>query len=170
MPNKKRGLRTVELDIQQLIESIGLSVSEAQQTIENHSIKRFFGFFDNEAVCNSADGDVSAAPPSMTPKKVGFMLPRSDDMSVEENKPIPLPALVHHRQVSLDKVTVNIKTRLRADSDQRVMTDMSSAPPKKGKADEDANDDTYGEINLEFNVRDSAEGVSRVVQDMIKTI
>lgn len=163
----------MQLSIQDLIASVGQSVSEAQQTIENHSIRRFLDFFETAMQTSATDdaNDAAAAVASLKPKTIKMSLPSSDDLSKSRDVHIPLPALAHHRQVHLDKVTVKIKTRLTPDNGGNMMADMgapvSSECPNPGSSD---GDDEYGEINLVFNVVDSSEGVSRVVQNITKTI
>lgn len=160
----------MQLSIQDLIASIGRSVSEAQHTIENHSMQRFFDFFETDAQTDDAN-DADAAAVSLRPRTIRMSLPGSDDLSKFRSVDIPLPALAHHRQVHLDKVTVKVKTRLQPDNNGNMMADMG-APVTKGCQPSDDSDggDEYGEFDLVFNIRDSAEGIARVVQNITKTI
>ena len=163
----------MQLSIQDLIASVGQSVSEAQQTIEIQSIQRFLDFFETDmhtSATNNAN-DTDTATVSLKPRTIKMSLPSSDDLSKSCDVNIPLPALAHHRQVHLDKVTVKVRTRLTPDDNGNMMADIgapvSSECSNPGSSD---SDDEYGEINLVFNVSDSSEGVSRVVQNITKTI
>lgn len=158
----------MQFSMQDLIASIGCSVSMAQQRIENHGINRFFDFFDTEQMSGADDGNENL---SLKPKTVKMSLPSSDDLSRFCEVDIPLPALAHHRQVHLDKVTVNVRTRLQPNDKGEMMADMSAPNYNDGAdtANSDGND-TYGEINLVFNIGEASEGVARVVQNITKTI
>lgn len=163
----------MQLSIQDLIASIGCSVSVAQQTIENHSIQQFFDFFEPDMQVSNADAanNADAAPVSLKPRTIKMSLPSSDDLSKSCDVDIPLPALAHHRQVQLDKVTVKVRTRLTPDNGGNMMADIGApvtneCPNPNGSE----SDGEYGEINLVFNVSDSSEGVSRVVQNITKII
>lgn len=166
----------MELSIRQLIEAIGTSVSDAQQTIEYHSMERFFDFFQpsqpNMAV-NSINGinlDENGGD-TLEPKTVKIALPCQDDITKTEAADVPLAALTQHRQVHLDKVTVKIKTRLQSDDNSNIMADMTAPIPNNGSSpDNSESSDVLSEINLEFNVDERSEGLSRVVQNMTKTL
>lgn len=163
----------MQLSIQDLIASIGCSVSEAQQTIENHSMQRFFDFFEADMQTDAANdaNDADTPTASLKPRTIKMSLPSSKDLSKSCDVAIPLPALAHHRQVHLDKVTVKVKTRLTTDSSGKMMADMGAPVSNECSTPNTSDgDDEYGEINLVFNVSESSEGVSRVVQNMTKTI
>ena len=163
----------MQLSIQDLIASIGRSVSEAQQTIENHSMQRFFDFFETNMQTSALNGvnETDNASVSLRPRTIRMSLPSSEDLSKSCDVDIPLPALAHHRQVCLDKVTVKVKTRLTPDNGGNMMADMGAPVFNECSTPNDSDgDDEYGEINLVFNVGDSSEGVSRVVQNITKTI
>lgn len=153
----------MQLSISELIASIGCSVSEAQHTIENHSVQRFFGYFDTVSSPNS-DGNV------LSPKTVKMSLPSGEDITKTCDIDIPLPALAGHRHVSLERVTVKINTRLSADEGGSIVADMGAPIMSEGASAPDGRLGDYGEINLVFNVGDSPEGVARAVQNITKTI
>lgn len=164
------------MDIQNLIETIGTSVSRAQQGIEQHSIKRFFDFFEipNRGMDESdASDDSYRGPQIFEPITTKVALPCSDDIARTAPVEIPLVALAHHRQVHLDKVKVKVKTRLTSDNNGNVMADINAPilnaaiPPEDT---ETVSGDDIGEIELVFNVTESTEGLSRVVQNISKTI
>lgn len=156
----------MQLSISDLIASIGCSVSEAQHTIENHSVQRFFGYFD---AIGSPDSD-GAEEHVLSPKTVKMSLPSSEDIAQNCSVNIPLPALAGHRQVSLEKVTVKINTRLTTDDSGSVLADMGAPVASEGAAAPPNGSGDYGEINLVFNVGDSPEGVARAVQNITKVI
>lgn len=163
----------MQLSIQDLIASIGCSVSTAQQTIENHSMQRFFDFFEADTLTSAANdaNDADAATVSLRPRTIRMSLPSSDDISRSCDVDIPLPALVNHKQVHLDKVTVKVKTRLTPDNDGNIIADLGVPVSNECSTPNGSDgDDEYGEINLVFNVSDSSEGVSRVVQNITKII
>lgn len=151
----------MQLSLDELIASIGQSVSSAQGSIENHSLGRFLDYFEAEP----SDGENDL---SLKPKTIKMSLPSSDDMSKTATVDVPLSALAHHKQVQLDKVTVKVKARLNQ-SDNMLMADMG-APIKNECADQSDPDSDVGEITLTFNVGDCSEGVARVVQNITKTI
>lgn len=151
----------MQLSLDELIASVGRSISAAQGAIEAHSLERFFDYFETMQ-SNGLGGE------SLKPKTISMLLPSQEDMSRQAQVDIPLSALAHHRQVSLDKVTVKVKARLESGSG-RVMADMG-APISNESTDPTASQEDVGEINLTFNVGDSSEGVARVVQNITKTI
>lgn len=164
----------MELSIRQLVEAIGTSVSDAQQTIEYHSMDRFFDFFQPSQQymsVNSIGGVENGGSDTLEPKTVKIALPCQDDITKTEATDVPLAALTQHRQVHLDKVTVKIKTRLQSDDSGSIMADMTAPIPNNGSSpDNSESSDVLSEINLEFNVDDRSEGLSRVVQNMTKTL
>lgn len=158
------------MDIGALIEAIGTSVSKAQQRIEQHSIERFFDYFSESGV-KSASNDLSETQPNFKPVTTKVVMPCSSDISKTETVDVPLVALASHRQVHLDKITVKVRTRLTADNscisaDINAPSNDSNYP---GKTDGE-NADRMDEIELVFNVSESSEGVSRVVDNISKTI
>lgn len=161
------------MDIHSLIETIGTSVSKAQQGIEQHSIKRFFDFFENpnKAMTESNDADIELQ--GFEPITAKVVMPCSDNIAKTAPVEIPLVALAHHRQVHLDKVKVRVKTRLTSDNSGNVMADINAPILNAANSPEDTetvSGDDIGEIELVFNVTDSTEGLSRVVQNISKTI
>lgn len=160
----------MQLSVEDLIASIGRSVSAAQQTIENHSMQRFFDFFEPEINESAADSNEGGTI-SLKPRMIKISLPQSDDLSKYCQVDIPLPALAHHRQVHLDKVTVRVKTKLRPDADGNMRADIGSPIRKDDMTNDNSqNGDEYGEINLTFNIGESSEGIARVVQNITKII
>lgn len=160
------------MDIHSLIEAIGTSVSRAQQGIERHSIERFFEFFQNPNVM-SASNDNGNELPGFEPITAKVVMPCSDNIAKTAPVEIPLVALAHHRQVHLNKVTVRVKTRLTSDNSGSVMADINAPVFNAANSPENpetASTDDVGEIELVFNVTESAEGMSRVVQNISKTI
>lgn len=161
----------MELDIHKLIEAIGTSVSRAQQGIEQHSIERFFDYFSQNDSANS--NGLNDAPQGYKPITAKVVLPCSDDINKTAAVDIPLVALAHHRQVHLDKITVRVKTRLTSNNSGAVMADIDAPVSNSANSPdgiEENPDGKTGEIELVFNVSDSSEGLSRVVQNITKTI
>lgn len=160
------------MNINSLIEAIGTSVSKAQQSIEQHSIERFFDYFQDPNTFMSASNDMSDAPQGFEPITAKVVMPCSDDIAKTTPVEIPLVALANHRQVHLNKVTVKVKSRLASDNSGNVMADINAPVFNAANSPEDteaANGDV-GEIELVFNVTESSEGMSRVVQNISKTI
>lgn len=166
----------MELSIRKLIEAIGTSVSEAQQSIEYNSIDRFFGFFQpmqNAGIQANNNGmnAVNSELVPMEPKTLKVVMPCQDDLTKTAPTDVPIVTLAHHRQVHLDKVTVKLKTRLQPDESNEIMADMTAPIANNGSSPDDSKgDDTCGEIELVFNVGERSEGMSRVVQNITKTI
>lgn len=161
------------MDIHSLIETIGISISKAQQGIEQHSIKRFFDFFENSNMVMSELNDANIDLQGFEPITAKVVMPCSDNIAKVAPVEIPLVALAHHRQVHLDKVKVRVKTRLTSDNSGSVMADINAPIFNAANSPEDtetAFGDDVGEIELVFNVTESTEGLSRVVQNISKTI
>lgn len=162
------------MNMHSLIEAIGTSVSKAQQGIEQHSIERFFDYFqDPNTVMTAASDDMDNVPQGFKPITAKVVMPCADNISKTAPVEIPLVALAHHRQVHLNKVTVKVKTRLTSDNSGSVMADINAPVFNAANSPEEteaASNDDVGEIELVFNVTDSSEGISRVVQNISKTI
>lgn len=161
------------MDIHSLIETIGTSVSKAQQGIEQHSLKRFFDFFEKPNTDMSESNDANNELQGFEPITAKVVMPCSDNIAKAAPVEIPLVALAHHRQVHLDKVKVRVKTRLTSDNSGSVMADINAPIFNAANSPEDTENvsgDDISEIELVFNVTDSTEGLSRVVQNISKTI
>ena len=160
------------MDMHSLIEAIGTSVSKAQQGIEQHSIERFFEYFQNPNKVMTASNDTADVPQGFEPITAKVVMPCQDNIGKAEPVEIPLVALAHHRQVHLSKVIVKVKTRLTSDNSGSVMADINAPVANAANSPEEteAASEDVGEIELIFNVTDSAEGMSRVVQNISKTI
>lgn len=161
----------MEMDVHKLIETIGISVAKAQQGIEQHSILNFFDYFTHNDSANS--NGLNNTPEGYKPITEKMILPCIDDINKNAAVEIPLVALAHHRQVHLDKITVRLKTRISSNSSGAVMADIdapvSNLAHSPDKSEEKLDDKT-GEIELVFSVSESSEGLSRVVQNITKTI
>lgn len=177
------------MDIHSLIEAIGTSVSKAQQGIERHSLERFFEYFHSpDSLAAASDGEDNLmenekhdserdseqnARQGFEPITARVIMPRADDINRTAPVEVPLVALAHHRQVHLSKVTVRVKTRLTSDGNDIVKADINAPVSNSANAPEQpeaANGSEAGEIELVFNVTDSSEGISRVVQNISKTL
>lgn len=161
------------MDIGNLIEAIGRSVSKAQHGVEQHSIERFFDYFTNKDMVMGASNDMDGSSSGFEPITARIVMPCSDDLSKTAPVDVPLVAFANHRNVHLSKVTVKVKTRLSTDSGGNVTADINAPVLNAANSPEDANapsDSETSEIELVFNVSDSAEGLSRVVQNISKTI
>lgn len=164
------------MDVKDLIETIGKSVSDAQQGIEWHSINSFFEYFQKPDMTMNAvlDDNTEDVVQEYVPITKTVAMPCADDISKNVPVEIPLVALTHHRQVHLDKVTVKVKTRFTSDKNSgSVMADINAPVLNAADSFEDTeavSSDDGGEIELVFNVADSAEGTSRVVQNISKII
>lgn len=156
----------MQFSVQDLISSLGRSISAAQQTIENHALQRFFDFFEAD-MHHGKDGEDAL---SYRPKTVTVSLPSVNDLTKYCDVDIPLPALAHHRQVHLDRVTVNVRTKLVPGDGGEMMADMEAPEPNDANRAKTPSDDVFGELNLVFQVGETAEGVARVVQNITKTI
>lgn len=161
------------MDVHSLIEAIGTSVSEAQQGIEQHSIKRFLDYFQKPDTVMAVSNEEVCEPEGLAPITAKVVMPCHDDIGRSAPVEVPLVALTHHRQVHLDKVTVRVKTRLSSDSNGCVMADINAPVLTAANALEDSesvSQEDAGEIEMVFHVTESAEGLSRVVQNISKTI
>ncbi|MDE5577094.1 MAG: DUF2589 domain-containing protein [Oscillospiraceae bacterium] len=162
------------MNLHSLIEAIGISVSKAQQGIEQHSIERFFDYFkDPNTAMPASSGNTNSIPQGFEPITAKVVMPCSDNINRTAPAEIPLVALAHHRQVHLDKITFKVRTRLTSDNSGSIMADINAPVLNTANSLEEPETDQVngtGEIELVFNVTDSAEGISRVVQNISKTI
>ncbi|MDE7293289.1 MAG: DUF2589 domain-containing protein [Oscillospiraceae bacterium] len=166
------------MEIDDLITEFGKAVTNAQQKIEMNYIASFFKYFkpvklSDEDMGENAEDDTSAGSEILKPATVKIELPCADDISHYAPVEVPLVALVHHRQVSLNKVTVRVKPRFTKDTKGGIIADMNAPVFNTANSLEntdDASRDDMGEIELVFNAADSSEGISRVVQDISKII
>lgn len=160
----------MQLGIGELIESIGKAVSDAQQNMEKQSLYSFFDYFD-EAAENSNEDSMQ-----LCPKTARVALPSSNDITETTAVEIPLLSLVHHNQVSLDQVSVKMKICLYLDEHSDIKVDMN-APIMNSALSSDNSEERrqsdqlqVHEMELVYRVSDKSEGLSRVVQDITKTI
>lgn len=174
------------MKISELIAEFGKAVSDAQQKIEMNYIDRFFDYFKPVETVESAepiDADMTGnAENNTSPKKktkilepatVKVELPCSDDISRFAPVEVPLVTLVHHKQVCLNQVTVKVKPRFTRNAEGGITADINAPVFNSASSHEKteaASKDDIGEIELVFNVADSSEGISRVVQDISKII
>ena len=160
------------MNIQTLIETIGTSVSMAQQGIERHSLEKFFEYFQQPELMANSEGELNE-PQGYKPITAKVAMPSGDNISKQTIVDVPLVSLISHRQVQLDKVVVKVKTRLSSDNYGNIEADInvpvSNTANTLDGAEAPVNSEK-AEVELVFNVRDSAEGLSRVVQDISKTI
>ena len=150
----------MELEISELIESMGKAVSQAQQDIEKQALHRFFDYFDEKA----EDGVFS-----LQAKSAKVALPTGQDITAFHPVGVPLVSLVHHRQVTLEKVTMKMNLQLECDQDKVLKVNLN-APAPGGMSNELQNDKVNSEntqsIEIVFQVTDSTDGMSRVVKDI----
>lgn len=160
------------MNIQDLIETIGTSVSMAQQGIERHSLKKFFEYFQQPEPMANSEGELNELQgyKSITAK---VAMPSGDNINKQNIVDVPLVSLISHRQVQLDKVVVKVRTRLSSDNYGNIEANINvpvSNAANTLDGDEAPVNSEKAEMELVFNVRDCAEGLSRVVQDISKTI
>lgn len=160
------------MDIESLIEALGTSVSKAQQRIEQYSIERFFDYFQNPNTPVGASGDTDNPPQGFEPITAKVVMPCSDNIARTAPVEIPIVALANHRQVHINKVAFKIKMRLTSDSSGNIMADINAPVLNTANStgDTEAANGDASEIELVFNVAESSEGMSRVVQNISKTI
>lgn len=158
------------LGINQLIESIGKAVSEAQLDMEKKSLCQFFEYFEERR-----GGEEDADNVELRPITAKILMPRSDDITKTIDVEVPLLSLVHHNQVSLDKVSVKMKVNLYMDDNNEIRADMNMPVSGRTASANDTGEETADqarthEIELVYQVSDKSEGLSRVVQNITKTI
>ncbi len=100
---------------------------------------------------------------------------KSDDMSGSVVSEIPLLSLVPHNQVSLKQVSVKMKVSLYTDDTNEIVADMNvparNAPSSSEHAGEEgAAASQMHEVELVYQVSEKPEGLSRVVDNITKTI
>ncbi len=161
----------MKLGMNELIESIGKAVSEAQQNVELHSLYRFFNYFEEEPENDGRDDGGQV----LCPKTAKMAVPKSDDMNGTVVSEIPLLSLVPHNQVSLKQVSVKMKVSLYTDDTNEIVADMNvparNAPSSSEHAGEEgAAASQMHEVELVYQVSEKPEGLSRVVDNITKTI
>ena len=78
------------MDVHSLIEAIGTSVSEAQQGIERHSIKRFLDYFQKPDTVMAVSNEEVSEPRGLAPITEKMVLPCSDDIGRSAPVEVPL--------------------------------------------------------------------------------
>lgn len=122
---------------------------------------------------SAVQDDTDGADQGFKPITEKFIMPCPDNIGKTAPVEIPLVSLANHRQVHLSKVTVKVKTRLTSDNSGSVMADINAPVFNAANFPEEteaASNNDVGEIELVFNVTDSAEGMSRMVQNISKII
>lgn len=173
----------MEFEVGKLIESIGISVSEAQQGLENHALQRFLHYFEAASCRNPSPGNEPCRwdvknilskereTQVIEAAAVKILMPCEDDLSEKRVVEVPLVTLANHMQVQLDKVTVKVKARLFTDSAGSVRMDIN-APVSNGMSSSEDSEDggESGMIEMVFNVAGMSEGESRVVQNIQRVL
>lgn len=170
----------MEFEVGKLIESIGISVSKAQQGLEHHALQRFFCYFGTASEREAAPGtecgqaairDIlqkERETAAMEPEVARILMPCDEDLDRKKVVEVPLVALTDHRQVQLDKVTVKVKTKFVTDNTGGVRVDIG-APIAKGTdfSEEPEGDGAgCGVIEMVFQTAGMPEGEARIVQNI----
>lgn len=174
----------MEFEVGKLIESFGVSISNAQQGLENHALQRFFHYFGPVSGGNASPrkewipGNAEYMQKEewetqlMEPATAKILMPCEDDLSKKTVMEIPLVTLASHMQVQLNKVTVKVNTKFITDSAGGVKMDFNT-PVANGMNSSDhpengANDS--GMIEMVFQIAEMPEGESRVMQNIERVL
>ncbi|MCL2840540.1 MAG: DUF2589 domain-containing protein [Defluviitaleaceae bacterium] len=141
----------MDVPLQAMIESIGKSVSAAQQGLERFTMSNFFDFFSQKDM-PSADQTLF-----MEAKTVQIAVPSQADISEDTVIAVPLVALAHHSHVALEQVKVRINANLFADEENTVKMQLNDAS------------DTNS-VEIVFNVSAPSEGIARMVQNITRKL
>lgn len=174
----------MEFEVGKLVESVGVSISEAQQGLENHALHRFFHYFKpvsgggaspgREWIPDNAENGKKEEWETqlMEPATAKILVPCEDDLSKKTVVEIPLVTLANHMQVQINKVTVKVNTKFMTDSAGSFKMDIN-APVTNGMNSSDypengANDS--GMIEMVFQIAEMPEGESRVMQNIERVL
>lgn len=157
----------MDMEIGDFIASIGQSISDAQQTLEQQSVSNFFDYFDGHSTESNGEQNV------LQPKTETLILPSAGDVSKTEPVQVPIAALMHHSHIRLESVKVKMKMNLSPDRNNDIRVDLTAPQtqdlPAEGSGEVTACSD-QDELELVFQVSDPSEGIARVAQNITKTL
>ena len=162
----------MNLDIGELVTAIGVSVSDAQKMIENHSVTNYLSYFEAEAKGkkNSPSGSRG-----LKARAVDFVLPSPQDIDDTRQISLPLVTMGHHNHLSLEKVKVKISFKAFIDAENRVVADLNVAGKRESLSADEAESAApclpeHDTIELVFERNDTSEGIARLNQELVKII
>lgn len=141
----------MDVPLQDIIESIGKSVSAAQQGLEKFTISNFFAFFDQREPSSENEHAFLEA------KTVNIALPGQADLNEEGLFAVPLVSLAHHSHVALSQVKVRVNANLFADEANTVKINLTEASETNT-------------VELTFTVSAPSEGTARLVQNVTRKL
>lgn len=153
----------MDIEVGKLIESIGLSVQEAQNTLNQFSEQSFLRYFDvndkpqeNDYCSAKGNGKTNCAKTlkEIKPKFYYFNLPQTND---NELLAVPTVALTKHSSLALNHIKIKLNVSGSVMCDQ-FYVNVETAPKKDGKIDSQL----VHEIEMEFKCSEPAEGISRI--------
>lgn len=162
------------MELQTLLETVGVSVQQAQKTIENDGVAQFFQYFTQESeppenivTTVSEEGVPDNKPPKppkkhrkrWTPKTESIYLPASNGK--ESQLEVPVVALVNHSNLGFDEIKIKMKINLKADAKRGVIN---------ADLDVSENGDTASEVELTFRKNVPSEGIARLNQEAVDQI
>lgn len=135
------------MELEKLFASVGLSVQQAQEALEQHEVERYMGYF-----LPPEDGG------EVKPKTLCFSVGSGQDACVE----IPLAVMTPHAFIGLKQVKVTISGEVYADEQaQRAMMRVGSNKNTEGH---------NGSVELIFESGPQPEGQARATQKMLSRI
>jgi len=134
--------------IRNLIKSLGVSISEAQNDIDQFTLRKYANYFTEE---KSEDGRIT-----LIPKSVSLPLPHTDEII-----DIPIITLVNHTTLAIEEVEIRISVNASWNpQSEEVEIDVSPIVPTKDSAATDGvNPHNMSQIILKFKTTVVAEGI-----------
>lgn len=137
-----------------LIENIGVSVQNANASIEQVAVAAYLGQGYDRV--KQEQGDLEEYVP------VGYAI-RIPTASGEKQINVPVTALMHHTSLKLEQVDVKLKFVVEESSDEEIMVSVKSSNDPKDSF-------SMSELSLQFKSAPPAEGMARVNNRHVQTL
>jgi len=135
------------MNIEELLQNIGVSVQNAHAAIEAHTAHYFFDHYFEQIPTGENNGD-------LTPKMIKIEFPPCNGM---EGKSVyaPLAALVPHTSLHMDNVKVKLNLKVLDESNDNFEVSASDA-------DIAAENGPAGELEITYKCTSIPEGMARI--------
>ena len=138
--------------LKDLLKGISSSVQEAQDFIDKSGIEQFFSYFQSNEESTSKDYE---------PYIRNIIIPADVPTMQKYTKvTVPLVAMVHHKRMLMDEVTITLHGKVMEDGMEPI---IMLNPKELGEKDVD-------EIKLVYKCLDMPEGQDKVVSSLIRNI
>ncbi len=160
-------------DLDDILTSIGHSIKQALDAVDQHSVTGFMNHFHS---VKSADGSTQVKP-----KTVTVPLPKPD--GTYAHREVPTASLVHHHSLQLDEMRLKFRVSLsHQEGSKTLKAEIKSAGlPAQSSQDQNGHktessptptnsDSELAVIELHFKRGQAPEGVSRLVDQYHKNV